>query len=140
MSCSAWQPSRTVKESDKFAIQKGSETHTIAGVEYQQRGDAYFEQRQHRRHARVWSLWALGVGAVISGDFFGWNFGLAAGGFWGLFIATVIIPVMYVGLCYSIAEMSPALPHTGGAYSFGRSAMDRREALSPGWERTLNTC
>jgi ethanolamine permease len=30
---------------------------------------------------------------------------------------------MYVGLCYSIAEMSPALPHTGGAYSFGRSAM-----------------
>ena len=34
-------------------------------------------------------LWALGVGAVISGDFFGWNFGLAAGGFWGLTIATV---------------------------------------------------
>jgi ethanolamine permease len=67
-------------------------------------------------------LWALGVGAVISGDFFGWNFGLASG-FWGLFIATVIITVMYLGLCYSIAEMSPALPHTGGAYSFGRSAM-----------------
>jgi len=35
----------------------------------------------------------------------------------------VIITVMYVGLCYSIAEMSPALPHTGGAYSFGRTAM-----------------
>ena len=32
----------------------------------------------------VGSLWALGVGAVISGDFFGWNFGLAAGGFGGL--------------------------------------------------------
>ena len=30
---------------------------------------------------------------------------------------------MYVGICYSIAEMSPALPHTGGAYSFGRTAM-----------------
>ena len=100
-----------------------SKKHTIAGVEYQQHDDAYFEQRQLRRHARVWSLWALGVGAVISGDFFGWNFGLDAGGFWGLFIATVIITVMYVGLCYSIAEMSPALPHTGGAYSFGRSAM-----------------
>jgi hypothetical protein len=27
---------------------------------------------------------------------------------------------MYYGLCYSIAEMSPALPHTGGAYSFAR--------------------
>lgn len=100
-----------------------SEKHTIAGIEYQQRDDAYFEQRQLRRHARVWSLWALGVGAVISGDFFGWNFGLDAGGFWGLCIATVIITVMYGGLCYSIAEMSSALPHTGGAYSFGRSAM-----------------
>ena len=30
---------------------------------------------------------------------------------------------MYYGLCFSIAEMSPALPHTGGAYSFARSAM-----------------
>jgi ethanolamine permease len=71
----------------------------------------------------VWSLWALGVAAVISGDFSGWNFGLAAGGFGGLLVATVIIMVMYFGLCYSIAEMSPAQPHTGGAYSFARSAM-----------------
>ena len=53
----------------------------------------------------------------------GWNFGLAAGGFGGLFIATLVVVVMYAGLCYSIAEMSPALPHTGGAYSFARSSM-----------------
>ncbi len=92
-------------------------------VTYRRAGEGYFEQRKLRRHARVWSLWALGVAAVISGDFFGWNFGLDEGGFGGLLIATVIITVMYVGLCYSIAEMSPALPHTGGAYSFGRSAM-----------------
>ena len=30
---------------------------------------------------------------------------------------------MYIGLCFSIAEMSPALPHAGGAYSFARTAM-----------------
>jgi ethanolamine permease len=71
----------------------------------------------------VGSLWALGVGAVISGDFFGWNFGLAAGGFGGLLVATGIITLLYVGLCFSIAEMTAALPHTGGAYSFARSAM-----------------
>jgi ethanolamine permease len=93
------------------------------GVEYKHVDAAYFESRQLRRYARVGSLWALGVGAVISGDFFGWNFGLAAGGFGGLLIATVIITLMYAGLCFSIAEMSPALPHTGGAYSFARSAM-----------------
>src|SRR5690606_22156419 len=44
-------------------------------------------------------------------------------GFGGLLIATIVITIMYIGLCYSIAEMSPALPHTGGAYSFARSAM-----------------
>ncbi|MCO8243448.1 MULTISPECIES: ethanolamine permease [unclassified Haladaptatus] len=92
-------------------------------VTYNDVDDSYFEDRGLRRHAKIWSLWALGVGAVISGDFFGWNFGLAAGGFMGLVIATVIIAVMYLGLCFSIAEMAPALPHTGGAYSFGRTAM-----------------
>ncbi len=92
-------------------------------VVYQAVDDGYFEKRGLRRYAGVWSLWALGVGAVISGDFFGWNFGLAAGGFGGLAVATVIITVMYIGLCFSIAELSPALPHTGGAYSFGRSAL-----------------
>jgi ethanolamine permease len=92
-------------------------------VEYEEVEGSYFAQRGLRRHARVGSLWALGVGAVISGDFFGWNFGLEAGGFGGLLVATLVITVMYVGLCFSIAEMSPALPHTGGAYSFARSAM-----------------
>ena len=100
-----------------------TERDESGGVQYETVDDQYFEQRGLRRHARVWSLWALGVGAVISGDYFGWNFGLKAGGFGGLLIATVIITAMYVGLCFSIAEMSPALPHTGGAYSFGRSAM-----------------
>jgi ethanolamine permease len=93
------------------------------GITYRETGDDYFQNRQLKRVAGVWALWALGVGAVISGDFFGWNFGLAEGGFGGLLVATLVITVMYVGLCYSIAEMAPALPHTGGAYSFGRSAM-----------------
>ena len=86
-------------------------------VTYRAPDEAYFEQRGLRRFAGVWSLWALGVGAVISGDFFGWNYGLVSGGFGGLLIATGIVAVMYVGLCFSIAELSPALPHTGGAYS-----------------------
>jgi ethanolamine permease len=81
-------------------------------VTYREAGQEYFEKRSLRRHAGVWSLWALGVAAVISGDFFGWNFGLAYG-FGGLLVATLAITVMYFGLCYSIAEMSPALPSQG---------------------------
>lgn len=86
-------------------------------------GKAYFERRALRRYARVLHLWALGVGAVISGDFFGWNFGLSEGGFGGMLIALAIMTVLFAGLCFSLAEMSPALPHTGGAYSFARTAM-----------------
>jgi ethanolamine permease len=100
-----------------------SEQRKLGSVTYREVGEDYFLKRGLRRHAGVWSLWALGVGAVISGDFYGWNFGLSTAGFGGLLIATVIIAIMYYGLCYSIAEMSPALPHTGGAYSFARSAM-----------------
>lgn len=83
----------------------------------------YLERRTLRRHARVLQLWALGAGAVISGDFFGWNFGLIEGGFGGMLAALAIMTVMFGALCFSIAEMSAALPHTGGAYSFARTAM-----------------
>ncbi len=102
------------------------------GISYEEVGDQYFEKRQLKPFARAFHLWALGVGAVISGDFFGWNFGLAAGGFGGLLVATIIITVMYLGLCFSIAELSPALPHAGGAYSFARSAMGPRAGYITG--------
>ena len=93
------------------------------GVEYQVAEENYFEKRHLKKYAGVWSLWALGVGAVISGDFSGWNLGVGQAGFGGFLIALILITVMYIGLCFSIAEMSTALPHTGGAYSFGRTAM-----------------
>ncbi len=110
---------------------------TVGSVTYREAGGDYFEKRKLRRAAGVWSLWALGVAAVISGDFFGWNFGLAEGGFGGLFVATVVVMVMYFGLCFSIAEMSPALPHTGGAYSFARSAMGPWGGFSTGVAETI---
>ena len=96
---------------------------SLPGTPYQTVTEDYFARRGLRRYAGVFSLWALGVGAVISGHFSGWNFGIGAGGWGGLFIAAIIIAIMYLGLIFSLAEMSPALPHTGGAYSFARSAM-----------------
>jgi ethanolamine permease len=95
---------------------------TVGSVTYTQTDSDYFAKRGLRRYARVWSLWALGVGAVISGHYSGWNFGLAHG-FGGMLIALFVIAAMYWGLIFSIAEMSPALPHTGAAYSFARSAL-----------------
>ncbi len=98
-------------------------TDKVGGVRYVEVEDGYFDRRGLRRYAGIWSLWALGVGAVISGDFSGWNFGIGAGGFGGMFYATLIITCLYLGLAFSIAELTAAIPHTGGAYSFGRSAM-----------------
>lgn len=93
------------------------------GVSYATRDKDYFEKRGLTRYAGVWSLWALGVGAVISGHFSGWNFGFATGGWGGMVVAAGIIAIMYLGLVFCIAEMSPALPHTGAAYSFARTSM-----------------
>ncbi len=92
-------------------------------VSYTEVEVTYFERRTLKRHAGVWSLWALGVGAVISGHYSGWNIGLSVGGWGGMAAAGGVIAVMYLGLTYSIAEMAAALPHTGGAYSFSRTAM-----------------
>jgi ethanolamine permease len=119
------------------ASRKGKAWPSRAGsATYREADDEYFERRRLRRHAGVWSLWALGVAAVISGDCFGWNFGIAYG-FGGLLVATVVITVMYFGLCFSIAEMSPALPHTGGAYSFARSAMGQWVGFASGMAETI---
>ncbi len=100
-----------------------AELRGAGGVAYRKVEAGYFEKRGFRRYAGVWSLWALAVGAVISGHFSGWNLGLSIAGWGGMFVATLIILVMYLGLTFSIAEMSPALPHTGAAYSFARTAM-----------------
>lgn len=92
-------------------------------VTYRAAEEGYFEKRQLKRSAGFWGLWGLGVAAVISGEFSGWNFGTATAGFGGMAIATLIVIVMYFGLLFSIGEMSAAMPHTGGAYSFARAAM-----------------
>lgn len=96
---------------------------SVPGPSYQTVSADYFARRGLRRYAGVFSLWALGVGAVISGHYSGWNLGLLAGGWGGFALAAVVIAIMYLGLVFCIAEMAAALPHTGGAYSFARASM-----------------
>jgi ethanolamine permease len=87
---------------------------------YSRVDEQYLEARQLQRSAGWVLLCALGVGAVISGDFFGWQYGLSSGGFGGLLIATVVIAVMYFCMVFCIAEMSAAMPNAGGFYGFTR--------------------
>ncbi|WP_415948724.1 ethanolamine permease [Streptomyces sp. KLOTTS4A1] len=87
-------------------------------------GDDYLKRRALRRGSAGWLLLTgLGVAYVVSGDFSGWNFGLAEGGFGGLAIAMVLMGLMYVCMVFSLAELSAILPTAGGGYGFARRAL-----------------
>jgi ethanolamine permease len=84
----------------------------------------YLAKRTLKQGTAGWVLLAgLGVGYVISGDYSGWNFGLAEGGFGGLMIAGIVIACMYLAMVLGMAEMSSALPAAGGGYTFARRAL-----------------
>ena len=91
---------------------------------YENVSEEYLDRRRLRSGAAGWVLLAgLGVAYVISGDFAGWNFGLAEGGWGGLLIATVLMGLMYTCMVFALAEMSSAMPTSGGGYTFARRAM-----------------
>ncbi|HEX8059829.1 MAG TPA: ethanolamine permease, partial [Cyclobacteriaceae bacterium] len=67
-------------------------------------------------------VWGLGVGYVISGNYFGWNLGLEKGGTYGLAIALVFIIVMYITFTLSYSELACSIPKSGGAFDYASKA------------------
>jgi ethanolamine permease len=67
-------------------------------------------------------VWGLGVGYVISGNYFGWNLGLEKGGTLGLAIALVFIILMYITFTLSYAELACSIPKSGGAFNYASKA------------------
>ncbi len=99
-------------------------SHGVQGIDTHRESQAYLQRRQLKKGSAGWVLLAgLGVSYVISGDYSGWNFGLAQGGFGGLAIAAFIIAGMYLALVLGMAELSSALPAAGGGYTFARRAL-----------------
>jgi ethanolamine permease len=68
-------------------------------------------------------LWGLGVGYVISGDYYGWNSGLTASGYWGFLVAIGAAALLYGSLTFVMAELTAALPDAGGPSAFTRLAL-----------------
>jgi len=96
----------------------------VRGVDYEKVGADYLEHRQLKQGAAGWILLAgLGVAYVISGDFAGWNFGLAEGGWGGLLIATLLMATMYTCMVFGLAELASAIPVAGAGYGFARRAL-----------------
>jgi len=67
-------------------------------------------------------LWALGVGYVISGMYFGWNLGLAKGGTVGMLLAIAMVILLYACFTFSYAELSSAIPKAGGVFDYAARA------------------
>ena len=70
-------------------------------------------------------LWGMGVGYVISGMYFGWNLGLAAGGTYGLAIATFFIIILYITFTFSYTELACAIPKAGGVFDYANRGLGK---------------
>lgn len=68
-------------------------------------------------------LWAIAVGLVISGEYFGWNYGWGVAGTVGFLIATLVITVMYLTFIFSFTELTTSIPHAGGPFAYSYRAL-----------------
>src|SRR5258708_15557510 len=70
-------------------------------------------------------VWGLGVGYVISGNYFGWNLGLEQGGTLGLAMALFLVIILYITFTFSYTELACAIPKAGGAFDYARRALGK---------------
>lgn len=82
-------------------------------------------------------VWGLGVGYVISGNYFGWNLGLAAGGTAGLAIAVGFVILLYITFTYSYAELACAIPKAGGAFDYANRALGPKIGFLAGMAQNI---
>lgn len=81
------------------------------------------ENKMLKKTLKPIHLWAIAVGMVISGQYFGWNYGFEQGGTLGLIIASIFITIFYTAFVFSYSELSTSIPHAGGPSAYARRAM-----------------
>jgi ethanolamine permease len=93
---------------------------------------------QLKRVLKPVHLWAIAVGLVISGEYFGWNLGWAVSGTIGFLIATLVITVMYITFIFSYTELTTSIPHAGGAFAYAYRAMGPVAGLIAGYATLID--
>ncbi len=78
-------------------------------------------------------LWALAVGMVISGEYFGWNYGWGTAGTMGFLIATLLVTVLYICFIFSFTELTTSIPHAGGPFAYACKAFGPIGGLLAGY-------
>jgi ethanolamine permease len=84
-------------------------------------------------------IWALGVGAVITGEYFGWNGGLGVAGPTGMLIASLFVCALYMAWVLALSELSVAMPFAGGPLAYGRRAVGPWLGFVMGWSMFLES-
>jgi ethanolamine permease len=98
---------------------------------------AYLKEHALRKPLRVLDIWALGVGVVITGAYFGWNLGLKDNGPVAMLIASLIVCLLYMAWVLALAELSVAMPFAGGPLAYGRRASGPLLGFVMGWSMFL---
>jgi ethanolamine permease len=98
---------------------------------------AYLKEHALKKPLRVLDIWALGVGVVITGAYFGWNLGLKDNGPVAMLIASLIVCLLYMAWVLGLAELSVAMPFAGGPLAYGRRASGPLLGFVMGWSMFL---
>ncbi|GAO41463.1 ethanolamine permease [Flavihumibacter petaseus] len=78
-------------------------------------------------------LWGIAVGLVISGEYFGWNYGWAVAGTMGMLIASFLVLVLYITFVFSFTELTTAIPNAGGPFAYAFRALGPLGGLIAGY-------
>jgi ethanolamine permease len=91
-----------------------------------------------KRVLRPIHLWAIAVGLVISGEYFGWNLGWGVSGTIGFLIATLVVTLMYITFIFSYTELTTSIPHAGGAFAYAYRSMGPVAGLIAGYATLID--
>src|SRR6266487_4360702 len=98
---------------------------------------AYLKEHALKKPLRVLDIWALGVGVVIAGEYFGWNLGLRGTGPVAMLVASFIVCLLYLTWVLVLSELSVAMPFAGGPMAYGRRAVGQWFGFLMGWSMFL---
>jgi ethanolamine permease len=98
---------------------------------------AFLKEHALKKPLRVADVWALGVGVVITGAYFGWNLGLKDNGPVALLVASLIVCLLYLTWVLALAELSVGMPFAGGPLAYGRRASGPLLGFVMGWSMFL---
>ncbi len=123
-------------ELDRVVDEVVSEAH-LQGETLRPEERAFLKEHALKKPMGVLHIWALGVGVVITGEYFGWNQGLKEGGPIGMLLATLFVCALYMMWVLALSELSVAMPFAGGPLAYGRRAVSPAFGFIMGWSMFL---